>query len=144
MRVTRKNKALAAIPEAIRSGVQATLETFPEIELCVLFGSVARGRLGAHSDIDIGIAAQSPLDVDRLCLISATFSRNLHKEIDLLDLKVTHGLILSEAMTKGIVEHCSNRDQLYQLMKEVVYFNEDFRPGIEMMMKRRVERFING
>ncbi len=138
--MTRKREL--SLPEPIRTIIDETLDK--SITLCVVFGSAVRGRLTPRSDIDIGISAERPLDAADLAETAGKLSSALHREVDLIDLRNTHGLILSEALTGGVFARRSDKQLVAELMLEVIYFNEDFRPLIDAMHRKRVERFIHG
>lgn len=130
------------LPDPIRTAIDGVLGE--DITLCVAFGSSVRGRLGPQSDVDIGIAADRVLDPMELVELAGKLSSALHREVDLVDLRVTHGLLLSEALTGGVFVRRSDKQLLTKLMLDVIYFNEDFRPLIDEMHRKRVERFIHG
>ncbi len=138
--MTRKKEL--SLPEGTRTTIDEVLDR--SVALCVVFGSAVRGRLTPQSDIDIGIAAERPLDAADLIEIADKLSSALHREVDLIDLRNTHGLILSEALTGGVFVRRLDKELLTRLMLEVIYFNEDFRPLIDEMHRKRVERFIHG
>lgn len=50
--------------EAEQGRLRGVLQNHPELELAMLFGSVARGTATAESDLDIAVSAGSPLGVE--------------------------------------------------------------------------------
>lgn len=67
----------------------------------------------------------------------------LKREIDLLDLSKTEGLILSKIMEQNI--RIKNDPSLYaNYTLKAIYFNEDFLPTLREIQSKRIERFING
>ena len=135
---------LSDTPETIFADVERLVQARSEIRLCILYGSAAAGRLHSGSDIDIGVAAREALGPEEYLSLYRALSTGLNREIDLLDLRTAHGLVLSEALTKGTIIVCRDRNLRARLMQEVVYFNEDFRRPLDRMLRRRIERFING
>lgn len=77
--------------------VAAALVAHPEIELAVLFGSRARDKARANSDVDLAVRGAA----DRLHL-AAELSLSLGTEVDVVDLD-THDLILvAEIVRDGL------------------------------------------
>ena len=128
----------------IETTLRSTVEEFLDVVLVVLFGSTVSGRLRNDSDIDIAIAGNSPFSWDRLQEIRTALSKALHREIDLVDLNVSEGMIRHQALTKGRVIVVKNRRLLARLMTDVVYFAADMLPLMTMVFKLRTRRFING
>jgi predicted nucleotidyltransferase len=115
-----------------------------DILLVILFGSASVGRLRSDSDVDIAIAGRSIFSWDQLQQLRLQFNLKLHKEIDLIDLLHTRGLIFYQAMTKGIVVMSRDPHFLGRLMIDAVYFAEDMLPSIKRSYERNVRRFILG
>lgn len=117
---------------------------YPEIKIVYLYGSAAKNRLRSDSDVDIAVSAQRQLSIDERINIINALSKGLGREIDLVDLSTTHGLLLYEILTKGKLIFCKNTSLKTELMKEVVYFAEDFLPQIQDFLDRKVRRFVGG
>ena len=124
--------------------IQKIFVLYPEIKIAYLYGSAAKNRLRSDSDIDIAVSVQRPLSIDERLDIINSLSKGLGREIDLVDLSTTHGLLLYEIMTKGKLILCKNTPLKTELMKEVVYFAEDFLPQIEDFLERKIRRFTGG
>jgi predicted nucleotidyltransferase len=124
--------------------IQKIFVLYPEIKIAYLYGSAAKNRLRSDSDIDIAVSVQRPLSIDERLNIINSLSKGLGREIDLVDLSTTHGLLLYEIMTKGKLILCKNTPLKTELMKEVVYFAEDFLPQIEDFLERKIRRFTGG
>ncbi|HEX2960040.1 MAG TPA: nucleotidyltransferase domain-containing protein [Chitinispirillaceae bacterium] len=115
-----------------------------DILLVILFGSASVGRMRSDSDVDIAIAGRSIFSWDQLQELRLQFNLKLHKEIDLIDLLHTRGLIFYQAMTKGAVVMSRDTYLFGRLMTETVYFAEDMLPSIKKLYERNVWRFILG
>ena len=130
------------------TGIETTLRTaaerFHDVALVVLFGSAVSGRLRNDSDVDIAIAGKVPFSWERLQEIRTALSKALHREIDLIDLNASEGMIRHQALTKGTVVIVKNRRLMARLMTDIVYFAADMLPLMTMVFKRRARRFING
>lgn len=128
----------------IMLSIQNIFVLYPEIKIAYLYGSAAKNRLRSDSDVDIAVSAQRPLTINERLNIINSLSKGLGREIDLVDLSTTHGLLLYEILTKGKLVLCKDTALKTELMKEVVYFAEDFLPQIQDFLDRKVRRFIGG
>jgi len=82
--------------------LRATLETFREVRMAVLFGSTARGKATPKSDLDVGVlldddAPKSTWDIE-LALAGA-----LRPPVDLIDLRSAPPLLRFEISREGRV-----------------------------------------
>ena len=73
----------------------------PDLELVVLFGSVARGRAGAGSDLDLGVRCSTSADLDELYGVLAP--RLGTSRLDLVDLRRAGPLLAFEIARSGRV-----------------------------------------
>jgi len=44
--------------------LRETLSAFPELKLAIPFGSFAKGKETKHSDLDVAVAAERPLNAE--------------------------------------------------------------------------------
>ena len=77
---------LSSIPPNLRDTVRAILAAhLPEATVFV-FGSRARGTARLHSDLDLAVAADAPLPLDRLeALRDAFAASDLPMQVDVVD-----------------------------------------------------------
>lgn len=73
----------------------------PELELLVLFGSHAKGRARAASDVDLAVRCTQPADLDALHVALAP--RLATDRIDLVDLRRAGPLLAFEVARSGHV-----------------------------------------
>ena len=71
----------------------------PAVELVVLFGSTAKGRVRPRSDVDIAVRGDGPADLDALYLILAR--RVGTDRLDLVDLRRAGPLLAFEVARHG-------------------------------------------
>jgi len=119
------------------------LRDFPDIRVALLFGSAASGRLTASSDVDLGVAAETALSMERRLEIAATLSRALGRDVDLVDMQAVSGLILQQILTKGVVLR-KDPDRYAALLKRMLFEQADMMPYTERVRRAHVERFLHG
>ena len=127
----------------IRNAIVEALGLQEDIHIAFLFGSAARNRLRPDSDVDIAVAGSRPLSIDEMMSTTRRLSQAVRREVDLVDLRVTEGLILREILTKGTALIVHDRGFLVALAKKVVYFSEDLLPYTQRLRQSRIERFIH-
>ena len=71
------------------------------VEFVVLFGSVARGRAGAQSDVDVAVLCNGPADPDALFLAFAPVLRT--DRVDVVDLFHAGPVLAFEVARSGIL-----------------------------------------
>lgn len=129
--------------QEIAQAILHVLRDFPEIVVAVLFGSAASDRLSPNSDIDIGIAAQRPLPLERKLELFAALARALPREVDLVDLQEVSGLILQQALCTGVL--LKSTPPVYAALMKRMWFNQaDMMPNTKMILQKQAERFVNG
>jgi predicted nucleotidyltransferase len=70
--------------------------------------------------------------------------KTLGRKVDLLDLATAHGVILTEVLTKGEII-VNKRPLVYaELMKKMLFYNEDMLPNYRMMLRARAEKIAQG
>ncbi len=85
---------MTASPEEIALKLQKVFEEFPEVVFSYLFGSVAEGKAGPLSDIDIAVFLK-PFKLESILPLHTALCRALKRdEIDLLVLNQTRNIIL--------------------------------------------------
>ncbi len=114
-----------------------------EIDTVLLFGSFAKGTYNDHSDIDLAIHSEIPLDYDILSKIQTELSLLTHREIDLADLSTAEGIFLYQIMTTGMkikIKH----SVFVKYLTKALCFKEDFLPAIQYFRKEKLRRVLNG
>lgn len=90
---------VAELIESLRSRLADLPVVLPELELLVLFGSVARGRATPRSDLDLAVACEEAADLDALYLALAP--RLGTDRVDLVDLRRADPLLAFEVARHG-------------------------------------------
>lgn len=114
-----------------------------EIDTVLLFGSFAKGTFNMHSDIDIAIHSNTPLEYDALVKIQTELSFLTHREIDLVDLSDADGIFLYQIMTTGIKIKI-NPVIFVKYLSKALCFREDFLPAVQYFRKEKLRRALNG
>ncbi len=128
----------------IKKIIARVLSDYPEIEVALLFGSAARDRLTPGSDVDIAVAASDPLPLGRRCELTLSLSAALGREVDLVDLQAISGPLLQVALCEGVVVKKTSALIFAELLKKMLYNQEDMMPNYRMILEARSRRFANG
>lgn len=126
---------------AVEEPVRVTLASLPGARLGLVYGSAAVGRLGEGSDVDVAVAAHQPLSWDQRLDWAGRVCTALGREVDLLDLRSAHGLILREALCRGRLVLCRDRGLFAALIQRMLDEQEDFHPQLDRMLASRVARW---
>ena len=130
--------------EEIGLKIRSLLENKPGVEVCLLFGSAAAGKLGVNSDIDIAICGEKAFTPDYLAELQVAIAERLGTEVDLLDMARLNGLILRQVITTGKKILNKNPDLLARYIKKMLFFSEDMYPNCQMILKAKAKRFAHG
>jgi predicted nucleotidyltransferase len=123
---------------AILTGILAAV---PDIRLALLYGSLNKGVFGPMSDIDLAVAADKPLEMEKLAELSGELEARLGRSIDILDLHGAEGLILSEAMGgRVLIEDVELR---HRYAMKAIYYHEDFRPIVNRARLAAAKKFAS-
>jgi predicted nucleotidyltransferase len=124
--------------------VKSFFERDPDVRLAVLFGSYATGRIHSGSDVDIAVAYPEKMSLEDRVAKAQELSAVVNKEIDLIDLREAHGVLLQQILRnrKTLV----NRDpELYgRIIVRRIDEEESLMPLYERVLQARRERFLNG
>lgn len=129
--------------DSIKIQLQDYFSQKDEIDTVLLFGSFAKGTFNTHSDIDIAIHSNNPLNYEKLAKIQTDLALICKREIDLADLSKAEGIFLYQIMTTGIKIKISKTIFVRYLVKALC-FKEDFLPTIKYMNSQKIKRFVNG
>lgn len=117
------------------------LAGFANIELALVFGSVATGRARFDSDLDIAVAAKRALtSVEKQCLMSA-LAENTGRAIDLIDLNVAGEPLLGQIVRHG--KRLMGSDEAYgKLISRHLMDQADFMPYRNRILAERRAAWI--
>ncbi len=113
------------------------------IQLAILYGSFAKGTQTTASDVDIAVGGLEKLSPEVLVKLNLELSKLLNREVDLVDLNNISGTILTQVLTKGTVLKKENIGLYAELIRKMLYFEEDMAPNIRYILDYRREKFLN-
>ncbi len=123
--------------------INHTLDDFPEVRFCTLFGSAAQERLTAQSDVDIAVAAQRKLTPEDKVQLSQTLCSALKREVDLVDLQDVSGLILEQALCKAVIVKNDDHELYARLLKRLWYNQADMMPYVKQILEQRAKTLLS-
>jgi len=121
--------------------LRALLAGFPQLELALLFGSLAQDRHRTGSDIDIAVAAHRALTAtEKIALVEALAERT-GRPVDLVDLKVVAEPLLGQILRHG--RRLLGSDRAYgQLISRHMFDQADFMPYRARVLAERRAAWI--
>ena len=131
-------------PADIRRCVSSLLAELPEIRIAFLFGSCASGRATASSDIDLAVAADHRLTLDERLELAARVARATRRDADVIDLRAVNGVILQQALCRGVPILVRDKQLFAALMKRMFYNQADYMPYYRRLLAARRKRFLHG
>ena len=129
--------------EEITETLQLILERYPEVQLAILYGSVARDAHRRDSDVDLAIAADSraTLREDILLDISLECSRATARDVQVRDLARAQGLFLKQVLTTGRIILSRDAPIYGELIVRMLAFVTDMLPAIRKIRRQGEEYF---
>jgi predicted nucleotidyltransferase len=119
-----------------------TLVEFPFVRVGLVFGSLAAGQATADSDADVGIAAEGPLTADQRHAVIEALGVATGRPVDLVDLLADGGGVLAQAITKGVLVHCLDRDLWGRVVIRMLAHETDFMPIYRRILQERRDAWI--
>lgn len=113
------------------------------IQIAILYGSFARGTETTTSDIDIAIGGSEKFPPKILANLNLELSKLLNREIDIVDLNNINGTILTQILTKSTMLKKENKILYAELIRKMIYFEEDMAPNLRYILDYRREKFLN-
>jgi predicted nucleotidyltransferase len=114
------------------------------LEMVIVHGSQVSGKARADSDVDIAVLYDAPLSVRQRFSLLARLENVLGKPVDLVDLFSLHGTILKKILTTGKVLLGRGSVKHVQLLRRMIFNQEDMMPYYNRAIAERLKRFIHG
>jgi len=86
---------------ALGETLRAALAGFPSLRLAIVYGSVARQRARADSDLDLAVLADRPLSAEQRIAIIEAVSQATGRPVDLVDLATAGEPTLGQVVRHG-------------------------------------------
>jgi len=118
------------------------LADHPEVELAILYGSVAKGTAGPESDMDLAVMGGQPLSADASVALLRDLASSMGRPVDLVDLWTTHGTLLGEILQTGIRIVETNPALYPACLSRHLLDEADFRPYRDRILADRRRTWI--
>ncbi|HEY3357798.1 MAG TPA: nucleotidyltransferase domain-containing protein [Polyangia bacterium] len=90
-------------PAALAAAIGAIAAREAWVQVCVVFGSAAKGRLGPESDVDVGWLGPAPPDGE--ARLRAALERAVGREVHLIDLGRAPELLRVEVLRTAVLAY---------------------------------------
>lgn len=127
--------------ETTTDAISRVLKRHPEIRLALLFGSVARGRAGPDSDLDLAVDVGYPLSAAQKMTLVTELAASTGRPIDLIDLSNVGEPLLGQILRHG--KRLIGLDATYAELLTRHWFDEaDFMPYYRRILASRRATWI--
>lgn len=126
----------------IRPTLELLLARHPAITVTILFGSMATGRTRFDSDLDLAVAAATPLSTQSRMDLIEDLALAFGRPVDLIDLDRLHGPLLHQILTQGTLIVCTDRTHYAELLRRLVYDEADFMPYYRRILAERRKAWL--
>lgn len=117
------------------------LDRHPEIDVAIVFGSLASGRQRPDSDLDLAVRGPQALDAATRLALIAELAGATGRPIDLVDLRRVGEPLLGQVLRHG--RRLRGSDEAYaELLNRHLLDAADFMPYVERMLAERRARWI--
>lgn len=121
--------------------LRGVLSQFPQVEMAVLFGSVARGQAHVHSDLDIAVQAPQLLTAPAKQALIEALATATGRPVDLVDLQAVGEPLLGQILKHG--RRLLGSDTAYgRLIYQHVLDQADFMPYRSRIVAERRATWI--
>jgi len=118
------------------------LARHPQIEIAILFGSIATGTARAESDIDLAVAWSVPLSPTTKSVLIADLATSFGRPVDLIDLAQVGEPLLGQILRYG--RRILGSDEHYaNLLSRHLFDMADFMPYRRRILAERRRAWIN-
>ena len=139
----RTSRILSCV-EALLDNLTRVLKSGPPLRLAVLFGSHAKGRAHANSDVDVAILPRDPaLSLKLELALSAQLSARVGREVDLVRLDRASTLVRWEIARDGIVLVAEPKQEWVRFRASTASEHADIKDALHRsaeLFRRRLSR----
>jgi predicted nucleotidyltransferase len=130
-----------AVQPSMDDKLRQVLAGFPNLELGLLFGSMAKGRERADSDLDIAVAAKKVLTPTEKAALIDALAETTGRPVDLVDLKAVAEPLLGQIVRHG--RRLLGSDAAHgQLISRHLFEQADFMPYRNRVLAERRAAWI--
>jgi predicted nucleotidyltransferase len=122
--------------------IKTFLATQPDIRLGNVFGSMAKGRAGLHSDLDIALLGDSAFSSERRSQLIAELARLSGRPVDFIDLKTAGIPAARSALLDGCVVFSRNSTDYPTQVTRLLIDSADFLPYRDRLLTERRKIWI--
>lgn len=133
--------------DAIADKLEALLGSYPQVAAAYVFGSVARGKPRADSDLDVGVVFREPnmRDRNRFLLLGELGGRleglGGFASVDVVDLERQGPIFCHRALAEGRRIYEADRERRVDFESETYVRAFDFRPTYEIAARQYLRGF---
>jgi predicted nucleotidyltransferase len=113
-----------------------------DIELAILFGSAATGRVHADSDVDLAVLTRAPLSAERKHALTTSIANIAGRPVDLVDLRTAGVGLTGIVLRTGKRLVCRQPRVLAELLARNLVDSADFLPYRERILTERRQTWI--
>ena len=126
------------VREAVSRALVQEFGRADTLRMLVLFGSRARGRQRASSDVDLAVAMDAPLQGQEQQHLQASISAALRTDTDLVDLLSAPSHLVSQILRHGEILVGARSPALGSIIAKMVSEREDIAPYQRRILEERV------
>jgi predicted nucleotidyltransferase len=108
-----------------------------DIDLAILFGSVAAGSAGANSDVDVAVLTRTPMNAERKRELTVSIAALTGRPVDLVDLRTAGVELTGIVLRTGRRLLCREPRLWADLLARNLVDSADFLPYRERLMTER-------
>jgi len=122
------SKTLSLIDDALRS--------HPDIQLAIVFGSVAVGEQRSESDVDVAVDIGRPLTAPEKTALVEEIAEKTGRPVDLVDLSTAGEPLLGQILKRGL-RIVGSKVRYANLIRKHLFDAADFMPYRSRILRER-------
>jgi predicted nucleotidyltransferase len=129
-------------PDTTLAAIAAYLAAQDDLRLGIVFGSVARQRATARSDLDLAVLADRPLAAERRMALIGELARLTGRAVDLVDLATAGIPVARSALLTGRVLLQRDAATYPAQVSRILIDSADFLPYRNRLLRERREAWM--
>ena len=121
--------------------IQSELAQWPDVQIAILFGSIAEGLERPDSDLDLAVQMSHPITAEQKMALISHFASLFGRPVDIIDLREAGEALLGEILSKGIMLK-GGSEARGDLMFKHIMDHEDFGPYQQRILQARRRQWI--